>query len=41
MFWRGVSETLAADVRSEFQTKRVVTDANKGDVSTLPFDEVL
>ena len=40
LFWNGVTETLAADVRSEFQTRRAVTDASKGDVSSLPFDEV-
>ena len=40
LFWAGVVETLAADVRSEFQTKKAVTDAGKGYVNSLPFDEV-
>ena len=40
LFWLGVIETLAVDVRSEFQTKRAVADAERGDIGTLPFDEV-
>ncbi len=34
-------ETLEADVRSEFQTRRAVSDADRGDTGVLPFDEVL
>mmetsp|Transcript_39860 Transcript_39860/g.40647 ORF Transcript_39860/g.40647 Transcript_39860/m.40647 type:complete len:115 (-) Transcript_39860:69-413(-) len=40
LFWKGLIETLEADVRSEFQTKKVIeTDGlNFGE---LPFDGVL
>ncbi len=33
-------ETLAADVRSRFQTKRVVKESQKGAVCDQPFDSV-
>jgi hypothetical protein len=35
-----VVETLAADVRSRFQTKRVVTESERGAVCDQPFDSV-
>ena len=36
-----IEETLSADVRSKFQTKRAVSEAKKGDACSVPFDEVL
>lgn len=40
-FWAGVIETLEADVRSKFQTKRAITDSEKGIIRLLPFDELV
>ena len=34
-------ETLEADVRSKFQTKRRIEDAAKGQVVEVPFDEAV
>lgn len=36
----GAIQTLEADVRSKFQTKRAKIDADKGTVKLLPFDEL-
>eukprot|EP00603_Paraphysomonas_imperforata_P007083 CAMPEP_0114425518 /NCGR_PEP_ID=MMETSP0103-20121206/7278_1 /TAXON_ID=37642 ORGANISM="Paraphysomonas imperforata, Strain PA2" /NCGR_SAMPLE_ID=MMETSP0103 /ASSEMBLY_ACC=CAM_ASM_000201 /LENGTH=358 /DNA_ID=CAMNT_0001594359 /DNA_START=6 /DNA_END=1082 /DNA_ORIENTATION=+ len=38
LFWKGVIETLEADVRSKFQTKKAMQGAEKRQVFELPFD---
>lgn len=40
-YWAGVIETLEADVRSKFQTKRAINDSEKGIIRLLPFDELV
>jgi hypothetical protein len=40
-FWAGVVQTLEADVRSKFQTKKAIIDSDKGVIRLLPFDEVV
>lgn len=40
-FWAGVIETLEADVRSKFQTKRAIGDSEKGIIRLQPFDELV
>lgn len=40
-FWTALSETLAADVRSEFQTKRAIEIGILDSFSELPFDGVI
>jgi hypothetical protein len=41
LFMAGLLETLEADVRSEFQTKRRMKDASQGVSVEVPFDETL
>lgn len=38
LFWKGVVETLEADVRSKFQTKKAIQGSEKRQVFELPFD---
>lgn len=40
-FWAGVIETLEADVRSKFQTKKAIVDSEKGIIRLQPFDELV
>jgi hypothetical protein len=41
-YWiTGLVETLEADVRSKFQTKRRMEDAKRGNVVEVPFDETI
>lgn len=41
LFMKGLVETLEADVRSKFQTKRRIEDASRGLVVEVPFDEAI
>lgn len=41
LFWKAVIETLEADVRSAFQTKKVIEGHKSGHQFELPFDGVL
>lgn len=41
LFWKAIVETLEADVRSSFQTKKVIEGHRSGYLFDIPFDDVL
>jgi tRNA (Thr-GGU) A37 N-methylase len=41
LFLKALTETLEADVRSKFQTKKRIDDSSKGIVVEVPFDEAM